>query len=235
MTLLRQLQELDQRIWELKRRLVDLPQQMSGAQRARDAQAQRVADAEAAVRAIQLQQKSKEMELGSKEETIKKTQAQLFQVKTNKEYTALQHEIEGFKADKSVMEDEILKLLDQVEQAQQEVGRQREALRQEEEVLRATKAQVDDQMQQAQKELDGLQAQRQQLSPQVPPKILSTYERVLENRQGVALVPVEHDACGGCHMTLPPQMIHELRMMEQLIACDSCARLLYWVGDDAVS
>ena len=233
MTLLRRLQEFDQQIWELNHRLEELPQQLSGAQRSRDAQAQRVADAEAAVQAIQLQQKSKEMELGSKEAAIKKTQAQLFQVKTNKEYTALQHEIEGFKADKSVMEDEILTRLDQIEQAQQAVARQREALRQEEDALRATTVQVDDQMQRAQKELEGLQAQRRQIVPQVPAKILATYERVLENRQGSALVPVEHDACGGCHMTLPPQVIHELRMVEQLISCDSCARLLYWVEDES--
>lgn len=228
MTVLRQLQELDQRLWSLRRRLAELPEQLGQAQAARDAQAARVAEAEAVVKTVQLQQRSKEVELGSQEAALKKAQAQLYQVKTNKEYTALQHEIEGFKADRSVLEDEIIALLDQVEQAQRVLVQHREALQRKEEVLRAAKLQLDDEAQQLQTELRELEARRQELVPQVPAGILAIYERVLANREGVALVPVEQESCGGCHMALPPQVVHEVRMVEKLMACDSCARLLYW-------
>ena len=228
---LRQLQELDQRIWELKRRQAELPEQLAAVQQARDAQAERTADAEARMKAIQLQQKSKEMELGSKEEAIKKAQVQLYQVKTNKEYTALQHEIEGFKADRSVLEDDILAMMDGIEAASRATNQQRDALHQAEETLRATKARLDGEAHEMDRQLAGLAAQRQQLVPQVTANILGVYERVLENRQGLALVPMDGEACGGCHMILPPQVIHEVRMAEKLIRCDNCTRLLYWIED----
>ena len=233
MAVLCRLQDVDRQIWELKRRQAALPEQLTDVQQAHEAQAQRVAAAEAQLKTVQLGQKSKEMELGSKEEAIKKAQAQLYQVKTNKEYTAMQHEIEGFKADKSVLEDEILSMMDGIEQAQRAVAQEREGLRREDEALRRETVRIDGERQQMDRQLADLTAQRDQLVPQVSVKILDVYERVLDNRQGLALVPVDGEACGGCHMILPPQVIHEVRMAEQLIRCGNCTRLLYWTGEGA--
>ena len=228
---MRQLQELDRRLWALRRRLTEIPAQAASAQQARDAQAQRLAETDARVKTLQVQQKTKEGDLAGKEETIKKTQAQLFQIKTNKEYTALQHELEGFKADRSVLEDDVLLLLDHVQEAQRLVTQDKERLRQQEESLATTTAELDRQAQQVQHEVSGFEQQREQLAVHVPKELLETYERVLTNREGLALVPVANDACGGCHMALPPQVIHEARVAEKLMRCGNCARLLFWPGD----
>jgi predicted nucleic acid-binding Zn-ribbon protein len=56
---------------------------------------------------------------------------------------------------------------------------------------------------------------------------LSKYERILHSKDGLAMVNVEHDSCGGCNINLPPQVINEIRMKEELIFCQSCARILY--------
>ena len=226
---MRQLQELDQQIWEVRRRQAELPAQAAAAQAACEAQAAKVAALATQVRRVQLQQKDKEGELATKEAAIKKIQAQLYQVKTNKEYSALQHGVEGAKADQSLLEDEILQLLEQLEAAQRTLREQQAVLQQEEETLRATRVALDDEAQRLQAELVQCEAQRTERLPAIPPMTLAAYERVLVNREGLALVPINHEACGGCHMVLPPQVIHEVRMGEKLIPCDNCARILYWV------
>ena len=58
-------------------------------------------------------------------------------------------------------------------------------------------------------------------------KVLAHYERVLANRDGLALAAVKNNACQGCFRILPPQVINEVKKKEDLIFCDNCARILY--------
>ena len=64
--------------------------------------------------------------------------------------------------------------------------------------------------------------------PNIDARLLSQYERILKSREGLALVPVMNNACGGCHMGLPPQVVNETQQHEKWIVCESCARILYW-------
>ena len=76
-------------------------------------------------------------------------------------------------------------------------------------------------------ELDGVRIRRSELAARVDPKSLSKYERLLKNKDGLAIVPISNEACQGCFRILPPQVINEIRMKEGLVVCDSCARILY--------
>ena len=49
----------------------------------------------------------------------------------------------------------------------------------------------------------------------------------LKGKEGLAMVPVRQNACGGCHLNLPPQVINEIQMKTELVFCESCARILY--------
>ena len=59
-------------------------------------------------------------------------------------------------------------------------------------------------------------------------KSLSTYEQILEIREGLALVPLVKDACGGCNRRMPPQVVNQVYLKAQLVTCESCARILYF-------
>src|SRR3989338_10243356 len=112
---LKQLQAVDAELWRLRRAKEHKPLELARAQAAiaeQEAAAQQQADR---MKAAQLKQKDREGELATHEGAIKKLQGQLFQVKTNKEYTAMQHEIDQHKADASLVEELILGLLDEVE------------------------------------------------------------------------------------------------------------------------
>ncbi len=225
--ILLELQTLDAQIYQLKQELSEKPAAIAHLN-AEQAQAfQKVQTAETGYKVFEVKRNQMEMDLAKKETEIQKLQGQLFQVKTNKEYSAMQKGIEGFKADKSVLEEEVLKLLEEVDQAKEHLTAQRQVLKTKETALVAESARLEEEAKKIQASIDHLQISRSQFPPKVDPPILSRYERILENKNGRALVPVKLDACGGCYMLLPPQLINEVHLASRLVTCESCARILY--------
>jgi predicted nucleic acid-binding Zn-ribbon protein len=222
-----ELQGLDAQIWRLQRELQAKPQEIADRKHQVQKILQQVQGLEGQVKTLEVKRNQMEMDLGDKENQIKKLQTQLFQVKTNKEYSAMTKEIEGFKADKSVLEEEILNFMEEIDRVKGHLGQERETLKAKESESTAEVARLEQESRQIQSSIQELQGQRSALIPKVDPPVLSRYERILQRKEGLALVPVRGDACGGCHMTLPPQMINEIQMGTRLIGCESCTRILY--------
>lgn len=230
-----ELQALDKQLYDLRRRRQAKPVQIEQLKAAHQADAQHARDLDAQLKMLQVKRGSLEGDLAAKEGGVKKLQGQLYQVKTNKEYTALQHEIEGAKADNSVLEEEILKMMEHIDQQKAALAAATETLKGQEVHTRTSVAEVEREIAELDMAISRLQAQRQVMAPRVDAKVLARYERILDKKEGLGLVPVEvqQEACGGCHMNIPPQTINEIRLKERMIVCESCARLLYYPEDDA--
>lgn len=225
--MLRRLQDVDSKLYELRRLQEQKPLELEQfTQRVAEQEATAKA-AEARLKTLQLQHKEQEIELSTKDARVKKLQLQLFQVKTNKEYAALQHEIEQGKADISVVEETILNLLDAIEQAVKDHQARLAQVAAQQAALREHEARVTQELARLAEELAVLERQRQDLTPLVQHDALSIYERVLANREGLAMVPLVNDSCGGCHMIQPPQVVSEAHLKAKLVTCDSCNRILY--------
>ena len=222
-----ELQGLDGQIYQLKRELGLKPAEIARVKAEHQQFADGLKKLEDQHKSLEVKRNQMEIELGEKENQIKKLQGQLFQVKTNKEYSTLQKEIEGFKADKSVLEEEVLKFMEQIDQVKGGVTAERKELQSRESELKARLAKLDEETQRIQSSIQQLQSSRSALVPKLEPPILTRYERILVNKEGLALVPVKGEACSGCHMVLPPQMINEIHLATRLIPCESCARILY--------
>src|SRR3989338_3159679 len=222
-----ELQKVDADAYRVRKELVAFPAQQKKAEDAFDKKKAGLKAAEEAQKATLMQQKSKEGDLLSKEEKIKKLQAQLYQLKTNKEYSAMELEIKGLKADQSLLEEEILVLLDKVEQAKAGAAKEKELLGVEEKKLKDTVDALKKKAGELGAALKELEEKRKTYLPRVDAKLLSQYERILKSREGLALVPVMNNSCGGCHLELPPQAVNEIQMQEKVIICESCARILY--------
>lgn len=222
-----ELQQLDGEIYQIRRRMEAKPSEAAALKAEHQKAVQALQAVEAQYKALDLKRNQMEMDLGDKENQIRKLQGQLFQLKTNKEYTAMQKEIEGLKADKSVLEEEVLKVMEEADQMKGRFQSEREALKSKEGTLNAAVARMEEETRTLQNSIQQLHAQRKGLAPKVDRQILSRYERILEHHEGVALVPVRKQACGGCNMILPHQTINEIQMAERLITCESCARILY--------
>jgi len=78
-----------------------------------------------------------------------------------------------------------------------------------------------------------LQSQRNQIVKQVSPKILAKYEKILLNRDFLAIVKVENNSCRGCFMNVPPQVINLIKMYDNLVICEVCQRILY-IEDEGI-
>ncbi|MDD4938755.1 MAG: C4-type zinc ribbon domain-containing protein [Candidatus Omnitrophica bacterium] len=221
------LQTIDSEIYSLKNEKESKPAQIQAIDAAFEEKKKRLAELEAASLNFQKQRKERELELASKEESTKKLEGQLFSLKTNKEYQAMLQQIQDSKADASVIEDQILALFDQADKAKSEVIKEKERLQGEEKTALEQKKRIEDRVKEIDDRVAQLDAQRAQIIPGIDKKVLSQYERILANRDGLAIVKVEGDSCGGCNMFVPPQVINLIRMYERIITCEICNRILY--------
>ena len=231
--ILKQLQAIDGELHRLRKTLAQKPRELQEAKAPAIAQEATVKAAEEKLRTLQLAQKEKEMDLQAREANVKKLQSQLFQVKTNKEYSAMQREIDSIKADNSLLEEAILKGFDAIEEAVTARQQAHAKLTEAQGRFASAQARIDQESAEIQQRVAELERTRQLMIPDVPPKALTVYERILSLRDGVALVPLMKDTCGGCNRRLPPQGINRVYLKAALVTCESCNRILYF--DDAHS
>jgi predicted nucleic acid-binding Zn-ribbon protein len=232
LTNLVQLQTLDTEIYALKNEKDALPQEVKTLSDAFEQKKQSLADLEKKSLDLQKLRKDRELELGSKEEAMKKLQGQLYQLKTNKEYQAMLQQIDDAKADASVIEDKILESLEQIDKTKAEIEKEKIRLQEEEKIFNAQKKTIEDRARKIDARLAELEAKRKQILPTVDKKILAQYERILSSRDYLAIVRVINNTCQGCNMFVPPQVINLIKMYERIITCEVCNRMLY-IEEDA--
>lgn len=222
-----ELQGLDGEIFDKKRLLDAIPGKIRELDDGLEQKSANLKNLEEESKKLQVKRKEKETDLASKEQTIKKYQVQLFQIKTNKEYTSLEKEIASIKADNSVLEDEIISLLDGVDETKKKVSKEKEILENEKGKVRDEKKKIEDEKKTNEAEFNDLSNKRKEFVEKLDKNILSKYERILYNRDGLAMVPIIGGACGGCNMNLPPQVINEAKLKKDFTFCGNCARILY--------
>jgi uncharacterized protein len=225
--LLVELQELDTNIRKMEGDLESVPVIIKDMEEGFKSKTINLKKLEDDSKSLILKRKEKEGEVEGKEGVVKKYQSQLNQIKTNKEYSALQDEIKRTKADGSAIEDDIIKLMEAIDEKNSEILKEKEVVKAEEVKLAEEKKRLEAQAISVKSELEKILAQRSELAARVDAKNLSKYERLLKNKDGLAIVPISNEACQGCFRILPPQVVNEIRMKENLVVCDSCARILY--------
>ena len=223
------LQGLDGRIAGLEAEATRLPRQIEALQTA-------LADAKKAVETIKTKVDATRKDLRAKEKDLEvanvkrqKLEAKLYEVKTNKEYSAVLLEIEEAKQEKAKTEEDILGLMEMQERlavdikdAEQRFKTREEQARQDEAVVRKKLAAVE-------AELATVRTQRTSRAKELPVGLLASYDRILRARGGVAVAAVSSVAvCGGCRVSIRPQAVQELRSGNGLMVCESCGRYLYW-------
>ena len=227
--ILAELQNIDSEIYALKKELESHTELQKNADQDFEKKKASLKLAEDAQRTFQLKQKEMEVDLGSKEEKIKKLQAQLYSLKTNKEYQAMEFEIKALKADKSLLEEEILKFFDSIDAAKIRTQKEKELLSGEEKKHKEALDVLKKRASEIQADLQAHEEKRKVFLPSIDAKVLPQYERLLKSREGLAIAPIRNNSCGGCNIGLPPQVVNEARMQEKFLTCESCARMLYWV------
>jgi predicted nucleic acid-binding Zn-ribbon protein len=224
-----QLQELDLTAERLRRRIADLPI----AEAALD---DRVAELSAAVASIkermaasQAARREIEKDLAVVQTRLSKFKDQLMEVKTNKEYHAIQSEIGTAEQQVRRQED---RLLDRMEEAEIHAAELKTA----EAALKTGQAEAARDRQQlaadraaAEADLERTLGERSRLAAGLPAAALNLFEHVSRHRKGLALSEARDGHCTQCHVRLRPQVFNDVRRNDSLIQCESCSRILYFV------
>lgn len=224
-----ELQGFDGRIAALETEAARLPKQIEAIQAAL-AEAKKTAETiRAKVDATKkdLRAREKDLEVTAGKRT--KAETRLYEVKTNKEYSAALLEIEEIKQEKGKTEEEILALMEMQDKLGVEVREAEARFKSREEQARQDEAVVRKKLAVVQQELDVVRAERDSRARELPKGLLADYDRILKARGGIAVANVSSAAvCGGCRVTIRPQAIQELRVATELMRCESCGRFLYW-------
>ncbi len=183
--------------------------------------------AKAALDGLGKDRKRLELEVQDFEARRSKYKGQLGEVKTNKEYTALLHEIENVEREIRSREDQILEAMEKVEGGQARVKAEESAFKgveaQRREEIKVLEARI--------KECEGqraaVAATREKKAAALKPDLLADYSRILA-RRGTALAEAKDGACTMCHVKLRAQVFVDVKRNDGIITCSSCSRIMFF-------
>jgi predicted nucleic acid-binding Zn-ribbon protein len=224
-----ELQDLDLAADRARRRIADVP----GAQQALETRLAERTSALASVKeriaAGQVARREVEKELAVVQGRLSKYKGQLMEVKTNKEYQAMQKEMATAEHEVRAYEDKLLEHMEYAEAFATELKAAEAALKAEQADVAREQQSLETERATQQKELDRLTAARAIVVAKLSREALMLFERVAHGRKGIAVAEARGGLCTLCHVRLRPQMFNEVRRNDGLYQCDSCTRILYFV------
>lgn len=226
--LLIELQSLDSRISSFEKEKEQIPQFLQELRDKFNKYIKEVDELKSKLEKAKRDSRSKEKEIETLIAKQVKCEAKLYEVKTNKEYSALLSEIETIKQEKIKTEEDALDFMELVEKISGEIKETESQIKKKEAEFNSEKEKTDKRLQQIEENLSSLQGDRTIIVGKLEGESLAIYQRLIENRGGLAVVPIQDEACSGCHMSLPPQRYSEVRSSTQILTCEICGRILYW-------
>jgi hypothetical protein len=222
------LQRRDTLLLDARRRKDEIPgrrEALRGATAAAKAELERL---KKELEAARLARRALEKEAETFQTEAGKLERQLLDVKTNQEYTAMRHQIEGVKQKRSDVETRILENYEREEGIASAVKTAEKRVAEEEARLKQGEAELEREAAALEETLAALTHDRDQVRPRVPAGILSRYDRLAGAREGVAVAEVRKAACGACFRALTPHAMQEARRGEAVLICEACGRILIY-------
>lgn len=231
------LQDLDTRAEAARRRLAEAPVKVAALDATLAGATQALEKAKAALAESQAARRDLEREASAAEQKVSKYKDQLMQAKDNKQFHALQHEIATFSAEQLRVEElEIGRMLE-IDERSAVVKAAEATLAKEKTRVAAEKAAIEADASAASADLATLLTGRGDLAKTIDARLLTTYETVAKQRKGTGIARVVDGLCEACRVRLRPHLYNQLRAGDQVIQCESCVRILYWIAppkaDDA--
>jgi predicted nucleic acid-binding Zn-ribbon protein len=161
------------------------------------------------------------------EEMIKKYEKQQMNVRNNREYDSLSKEIEFQTLEIQLSEKRIKEFTQKLELINEEIEKANTELSERQSDLDVKKSELTDIVEETEKEENDLVDSSKENQTLIEERLLTAYKRIRKNaRNGLAVVQIERDACGGCFNTIPPQHQLDIRMHKKIIVCEYCGRIL---------
>ena len=169
----------------------------------------------------------KQGEIKEAEESVERYKKQLDEVRNNREYDTLTKEIEFQSLEIELCNKKIKEANAKVEDKKRELVRTNDLINDRQQALEEKKSELDEIMQETREEEQVLKAKAEELETKIEPRLLSSFKRIRKNaRNGLGIVYVQRDACGGCFNKIPPQRQLDIKMHKKVIVCEYCGRIM---------
>ena len=160
-------------------------------------------------------------------ELIKKYEKQSDNVKNNREYEAINKELEMQTLEVKLAERHIKDANEEIADKARALDVVKKNIANKEANLKVKKSELDKIIAETEKEEKEFASLSAKARSSVDPRLLTSFDRIRKNfRNGLAVVPVVRDACGGCFNAIPPQRQSEIRQHKKIIVCENCGRVL---------
>ena len=158
---------------------------------------------------------------------IKKYEAQQGKVRNNREYDAITKEIEFQNLEIQLAEKRLKEAKFNIEQKSEIVEKSQIEFNERKKDLKLKKSELEEIISETEKEEKELMIASEKAASAIEDRLVNAYKRVRANtRNGLAVVPVERDACGGCFNKIPPQKQLDIRMNKKILVCEHCGRIM---------
>lgn len=158
---------------------------------------------------------------------IAKYKEQMDNVRNNREFDLLQKEVEFQELEIELAEKHINDHTRAIDNRQGDINATRERLADLEHILSEKQGELDEIVKETRQEEEALYAKAKDLEPNVDERTLTAFKRIRKNaRNGLGIVYVQRNACGGCFNRIPPQKQMEIRMHKKIIVCEYCGRIM---------
>jgi len=224
--LLEQLQEIDAQVDVMKVAQNNLQTDLNGIAQALDDAREGLAGYKA--RAAQLEKDKSELEAShaTELENIHRSETNMKEIKTNKEYQAVGREITAARKQVTELEEQILLKITQLDELNNEIAASQATLEELEQNTEQRRSEKQGEIDKVQQDIDVDRLRREVITKELPANVLKRYDSLRAQRRGQAVAMARDGYCMGCNMHLPPQLYNSLFKYEELITCPHCQRML---------
>ena len=169
----------------------------------------------------------KKGEIADAEQSVSRYKSQLDEVKNNREYDTLSKEIEFQSLEIELCNKKIREANARIAEKKEELALNQQTIAERKEDLDVKKGELEEIMEETRAEEDKLKEKVKDLEAKIETRLLTSFKRIRKNaRNGLGVVYVQRDACGGCFNKIPPQRQLDIKMHKKIIVCEYCGRIM---------
>jgi predicted nucleic acid-binding Zn-ribbon protein len=221
------LQQLDDFVEQARRTIAEHPDRVKALEDRLNGARDRVAGAKQRTADNQTTRRTLEKDLAALQTRLSKYKDQLMEVKTNREYQAMQKEIEVAQAEVGGIEDRILERMVEADDLGAGVKKAEAELVAEQKDIERERREMDDHVTTLRRELDRCAGRRDAILSEISPGVLAVYQSVASKRRGIGVAEARGGICSVCQVRLRPQVFNDALRNDMIIQCESCQRILY--------
>jgi predicted nucleic acid-binding Zn-ribbon protein len=176
---------------------------------------------------LERQISDKKAQITESQALIKKYEEQQMNVRNNREYDSLSKELEFQNLEIQLAEKHIKEFETELAGRKEEIEKASAVIQERKNDLEIKVSELNDIVAETQKEEEDMMKKSQELETEIDPRLLKAYKRIRGNaRNGLAVVQIERESCGGCFNKIPPQHQLDIKMHKKIIVCEYCGRIL---------